>query len=123
MRPDHVGGAALTFRATREPRLSRTICPLAYYVGRMPWSRKLTRSFALIDGRTVATLADVRAFMMSLPERHLANGHWLYAGELVLKAAEPDATADDLEKATNRIEVALEAERAIKPPSRPKRRR
>jgi hypothetical protein len=30
------------------------------------------------------TLSEV---MLSLPERHLQNGHWVYAGELLMDAA------------------------------------
>jgi hypothetical protein len=42
----------------------------------------------LNDGRTVATLADARELMLTLPERHQRNAHWQYAGELLLKAAD-----------------------------------
>jgi len=76
----------------------------------MPWTRKLKARIALDDGRRLVTLADVRALMMALPERHLANGHWLHAGELLLKAAEPDATKADLDAAERQLAVALRGE-------------
>jgi hypothetical protein len=31
----------------------------------MPWSRKLAKPIVLKDGRTIATLADARAFVLS----------------------------------------------------------
>jgi len=76
----------------------------------MPWTRKLKALIALDDGRRLVTLADARALMMGLSERHLANGHWLYAGELLLKAAEPDTTKVDLEAAERQLDVALKGE-------------
>jgi hypothetical protein len=38
--------------------------------------RKLTPPIQLKDGRVLDTLADVRELMLSLPERHLQDGHW-----------------------------------------------
>jgi hypothetical protein len=35
----------------------------------MPWVRKFDEPIALKDGRTIATLADARRLMVSLPEK------------------------------------------------------
>jgi hypothetical protein len=53
----------------------------------MPWTRELFAPIALKDGRTLVTLADARALMQTLPQRHQNNEHWLYAGGLMQEAA------------------------------------
>jgi hypothetical protein len=53
----------------------------------MAWTRKLTPPIGLKDDRRLETLADVRELMLSMPESHLRNGHWVYAGQLLMAAA------------------------------------
>jgi hypothetical protein len=53
----------------------------------MSWSRKLPSPIALKDGRTLATLADARALVLSLPASRQRNEDWLYAMGLMREAA------------------------------------
>jgi hypothetical protein len=53
----------------------------------MSWSRKLPSPIALKDGRTLATLADARALVLSLPASRQRNEDWFYAMGLVREAA------------------------------------
>ena len=53
----------------------------------MTWARKFVDPIALKDGRTIATLADARAVIGSLPETARRKEDWLYAGGLVQEAA------------------------------------
>src|ERR1700685_2188529 len=53
----------------------------------LSWSRKF-KSIALKDGRAVASLGEARDFMASLSSASRAAGHWKYAGDLLLKAAD-----------------------------------
>jgi hypothetical protein len=53
----------------------------------MPWSRKLSAPIALKDGRTIATLADARAIMLSLPISRQRIEPWFYVGALLQEAA------------------------------------
>ena len=53
----------------------------------MPWSRPLQRPIALKDGRTLATLADARAVMQSLPAGRQRSEPWFYVGALLQEAA------------------------------------
>lgn len=54
------------------------------------WSYKLGRlgRIELADGRELATLAEARDLIRSLPEAQQRSAHWQYAGELLLKAAD-----------------------------------
>jgi hypothetical protein len=77
----------------------------------MPWTRKLTLPIQLKDDRVPETVADVWELMLSLPERHLQNGHWVYAGELLLDAAtRKGVTLHDVQQ---QLSIALKAERLI----------
>jgi hypothetical protein len=53
----------------------------------MPWTRRFPEPIALKDGRVIATLADARAVMRSLPASSQSRDVWLYAGGLMLEAA------------------------------------
>jgi len=53
----------------------------------MSWTRKLPSPIALKDGRTLATLADARSLMQSLPTSRQWREQWLYAGGLLKEAA------------------------------------
>ena len=58
----------------------------------------------LKDGTTLATLADVRAFILKEPEHIQERGSWQRATELIILAAERDGS---IEAATLQIEDAL----------------
>ena len=53
----------------------------------MPWSRKLPSPIALKDGRTLATLADARALVLSLATSRQRDEDWFYAMGLMREAA------------------------------------
>jgi hypothetical protein len=53
----------------------------------MPWTRKLVTPIKLKDGREIATLADARVVMRSLPTTSQSRDLWLYTGGLMLEAA------------------------------------
>jgi hypothetical protein len=72
--------------------------------GSKGWSAKLTRTIVLKDGTTLATLADVRAFILKEPEHIQERGSWQRATELIILAAERDG---GIEAATLQIEDAL----------------
>ena len=59
----------------------------------MPWSRMLQSPIALKDGRTLATLADTRALVLSLPTSRQRNEDWYYAMGLIREAAVLDGPA------------------------------
>jgi hypothetical protein len=55
------------------------------------------KPIALVDGRKIASLDQARDFMASLPENAVAESHWKYARDLLLRATdrhEKYATAD-----------------------------
>jgi len=58
----------------------------------------------LKDGTTLATLADVRAFILKEPEHIQERGSWQHAVELMIVAAERGGS---IEAATTQIEDAL----------------
>jgi hypothetical protein len=77
----------------------------------MPWTRKLTLPIQLKDDRVPETVADVWELMLSLPERPLQNGHWVYAGELLLDAVtRKGVTLHDVQQ---QLSIALKAEGLI----------
>jgi hypothetical protein len=64
----------------------------------MPWSRPLTTPIELKDGRTIATLAEVREMMLSIP-LHVRRGDvWRYAAELLDEAANDKAAVTEVEE-------------------------
>jgi hypothetical protein len=68
------------------------------------WSAKLTRTIVLKDGTTLATLADVRTFILNEPDHIQERGSWQHAAELMILAAERGGS---IEAATIQIENAL----------------
>jgi hypothetical protein len=62
-------------------------------------------------GRALETLADVRSLMMSLPERHLQDGHRVYAGQLLLAAATDEGVS--MHDVQQQFAIALKAEGLI----------
>jgi hypothetical protein len=52
------------------------------------WSAQLTRTIVLRDGTTLATLADVRTFILNEPVHIQERGSWQHAAELMILAAE-----------------------------------
>jgi hypothetical protein len=77
----------------------------------MPRTRKLTPPIQLKDGRQLETLADVRKLMLALPESRLQNGHWVYAGELLMAAATRKGVS--LHDVQPQLSIALKAEGLI----------
>ena len=62
----------------------------------------------LADGRSIASLDQVRDFIMSLPETALAEAHWKYARDLLLRAVdrhEKYATADARAQMTRALRI------------------
>jgi len=53
----------------------------------MPWSRKLPTPIVLKDGRTLSTLADARALVLSLPASRQRDENWFYAMGLLHEGA------------------------------------
>jgi hypothetical protein len=68
------------------------------------WSAQLTRTIVLRDGTTLATLADVRTFILNEPVHIQERGSWQHAAELMILAAERGGS---VEAATIQIENAL----------------
>jgi hypothetical protein len=75
----------------------------------MPWSRKLAKSIALRDGRTIVTLGDVRALVLSLPAAHRHTAQWRLIAELLKEDAANFAFVSDL-AIEARLALALKAE-------------
>ena len=53
----------------------------------MTWSRRLPEPLRLNDGRTIATLAEARDLMLTLPHDPEIDPRWREAAETLLKAA------------------------------------
>jgi hypothetical protein len=68
------------------------------------WLTKLARTIVLKDGTTLATLADVRTFILNEPDHIQERGSWQNAAELMILAAERGGS---IEAATIQIEEAL----------------
>ena len=78
----------------------------------MVWSRRLPRHLYLNDGRTVATLAQARDLILTLPMLQLTNPHWQRAAEMVVEAAYRHRQ-DDILDAGAQLSQALQAEGLI----------
>jgi hypothetical protein len=52
----------------------------------MSWSRKLSRPLHTIEGTTLKTLADARAYAVALPAHYGSRQHWQHAAKLMLEA-------------------------------------
>jgi hypothetical protein len=68
------------------------------------WSANLARSIVLKDSTRLATLSDVRTFILKQPEHIQERGSWQQAAELMILAAERGGS---IEAATSQIEDAL----------------
>jgi hypothetical protein len=76
----------------------------------MAWNRKFVVPIELKDGRSLATLADARVFIRSLPGRRRSSEEWLYADGLLSEAA---LGRGALRSATMHLKVALTTEGLI----------
>jgi hypothetical protein len=76
----------------------------------MTWARKLSKPIALKDGRTIATLAEAREMMLSLPPIHRRGPVWRFAAEVLNEAATDRTSVSDAEAKFTR---ALQAEGLI----------
>jgi hypothetical protein len=70
---------------------------------KMSWSRKLSKTLHTIDGKTLQTLNDARAYAVALPATSGAQKHWQRAAVLTLAAAQ----SGDVSAASAQIEKAL----------------
>jgi hypothetical protein len=77
----------------------------------MPWTSKIGAPITLRDGREIVTLRDAADLILSLPEAHQARPYWVYAAELLLKAAEPGQTS--IKEAHDQFLRALKGEGLI----------
>ena len=64
----------------------------------MPWSRSLVTPMTLKDGRIVATLAQVRELMLSIPLDARSNAAWRFIPELLTEAAADRASVSEVEE-------------------------
>jgi hypothetical protein len=74
----------------------------------MTWSRRLPEPLRLNDGRTVATLAEARDLMLTLPHETEIDPHWRQAAEVLLKAAYR-GRQDPIHDASRELSRALRA--------------
>jgi hypothetical protein len=68
------------------------------------WSANLARPIVLKDGTRLATLSDVRTFILKQADHIQERGSWQHAEELMILAAERGGS---IEAATSQIEDAL----------------
>jgi hypothetical protein len=54
----------------------------------MPWTDQFWRPIKLKDGRSVATLAEARVLILSLPASQQEMPHWVEASDLLARASE-----------------------------------
>jgi hypothetical protein len=78
----------------------------------MPWTSKLKATMALKDGRTLETLADARALILSLSENAQRRPYWEYAGQLLMDAAQ-SGKREAIEEAYWQLMRALKADRML----------
>jgi hypothetical protein len=64
----------------------------------MPWSRVLTTPIELKDGSTIATLAEAREMMLSIPLHVRRADVWQYVAELLDDAASDKAAVTEVEE-------------------------
>jgi hypothetical protein len=70
------------------------------------WTASLTRTLRPRNHAALRTLADVRAYMLDLPEDMVGRQAWQQAAKLLLAAAENPKTAA-INAATKQLELAL----------------
>jgi hypothetical protein len=61
----------------------------------MPWTARFSRPIILKDGRVLATLAEARVFLLSLPATDQDKPHWMDARIMLLTASEFPAAIDE----------------------------
>jgi hypothetical protein len=59
----------------------------------MPWSRKLSETIALWDGRKITTLSDAREMMFSISLASRRDARWCYLADLLKEAAADNSFA------------------------------
>jgi hypothetical protein len=78
------------------------------------WELKLSRAVAPIRSEPLQTLADARAYILSLPPGTRHHDDWERAADLLM-AAVGSASGTDIEQATFQIERALLLHRLLAP--------
>jgi hypothetical protein len=78
------------------------------------WELKLSRAIAPIRREPLQTLADARAYILSLPPGTRHHNDWERAVDLLM-AAVGSASGTDIEQATFQIERALLLHRLLAP--------
>jgi hypothetical protein len=76
----------------------------------MTWTAEFWRPIALKDGRMIATLAEARDLITTLPSLHQGAEHWQDADEMLSRAATAPSAVDD---ALAQLLRALKAEGLI----------
>jgi hypothetical protein len=76
----------------------------------MRWETEFWKPVTLIDGRIIATLADARDVILTLPLFRQRKPEWLFASELLEVASEASSLT---EKALTQLLRALKAEELI----------
>ncbi len=76
----------------------------------MTWTAEFWRPIALKDGRMIATLAEARDVIATLPALHQGAEHWQDADEMLSRAAAAPSAMDD---ALAQLLRALKAEGLI----------
>jgi hypothetical protein len=96
------------YRAPCRVRLS----PLSFrlYSAMMPWDRRFGVPIALLDGRTIATLSDARAVLLTVAPTARRGALWRYLSQLLVAAAADRASMIEVEEMLLR---GLNAERMI----------
>jgi hypothetical protein len=79
----------------------------------MPWTSKLKAPMALKDGRTLETLAHVRALILSLPDYQRRRPYWEYAANLLMDAAR-SGKREAINEAYWQLLRALKADRMLR---------
>jgi hypothetical protein len=79
----------------------------------MPWSRKLSSSINLNDGRQLATLDDVAELVMTLPNAHLHKACWDKAIDLLIDASHDEASLGVVAEAEAKLAIAFKVEGLI----------
>jgi hypothetical protein len=60
----------------------------------MPWTDQFWRPIKLKDGRSVATLAQARVLILSLPAAQQESPQWVEASDLLARASEFPSARD-----------------------------
>jgi hypothetical protein len=75
----------------------------------MSWKTIFIEPVVLNEGGVMATLDDARKLLIGLPALHQATAHWIYAGEMLLQAAE-NTSDETIREARRQLVLALKAE-------------